>query len=94
MWFLVIGLILGGLKLAEGPVVGNWPWWLVLTPFGITVLWWIFADASGLTARRDQQRWLDRREKRRRENVAKLQPHASSGGARVQRHDPTVDDKR
>ena len=54
----------------------------------------LFADATGLTARREQQRWLNRRDKRRRETVEKLHtPHASDG-RRVQRHDPTVDDKR
>ena len=94
MWLLVIGLILVGLKLAEAPVVGSWPWWLVLAPFGATVLWWIFADATGLTARREQQRWLDRRDRRRKETLAKLQPHASADSRRVQRHDPTADDKR
>jgi small Trp-rich protein len=94
MWFLVIGLILVGLKLAEAPLVSGWPWWMVLLPFGATVLWWLFADATGLTARREQQRWLNRRDKRRRETVEKLHTPQASDGRRVQRHDPTVGDKR
>lgn len=93
MWLLVIGLILVGLKVAEvSPVVG-WPWWVVLLPFGATVLWWVFADATGLTARREQERWQDRRERRRRETVEKLRTPQAYDGKRVQRHDPTANDK-
>ena len=44
-----------------------------------------FADATGLTARREQQRWLNRRDKRRRETVEKLHTPQASDGRRVQR---------
>jgi len=92
MWLLVIGLILVGLKVAEVTAVANWSWLTVLSPFALTVVWWLIADATGLTARREQDRWLKRREKRRREAIQKLRP--GPDGKRVQRHDPTADDPR
>jgi small Trp-rich protein len=94
MWLLVIGLILVGLKVAEVSPVAGWPWWAVLLPFGATVLWWVIADSTGLTAKREQERWNAKREKRRLEAVAKLRTPQAHDGKRIQRHDPTVDDKR
>ena len=94
MWLLVIGLVLVVLKFAEAPVVGGWPWWLVLLPFAATILWWIFADMTGLTARRLQQRWDDKREKRRRDAIDNLHGRPAVGGGRVQSHDPNAEDRR
>ena len=52
MYFLCLGLILLPAKaLAWGPVA-SWPWWLVLAPFALAVLWWTWADATGYTQRR------------------------------------------
>ena len=94
MWLLGIGLVLVVLKLAEVEPVAGWAWWVLLLPFVATVAWWVFADVSGLTARREQQRSMERREKRRREAVGNLRPPKSPSGTRIQRHDPTSDDLR
>jgi small Trp-rich protein len=94
MWLLGIGLVLVVLKLAEIEPVAGWAWWVLLLPFAATVAWWVFADATGLTARREQQRWMERREKRRREAVGNLHPSKGASGTRIQRHDPTSDDRR
>lgn len=64
MYFLVLGLALLVLKYNElGPVAG-WAWWVVLSPFGLAVLWWAWADWSGLTkagiARREEKRRMAR----------------------------------
>lgn len=38
-----------------------WPWWGVLAPFGLAVLWWAWADSSGYT----KQRAIDKENKRK-----------------------------
>ena len=52
MAFLIVGILLLGMKLAEFGPVADWSWWVVLLPFGLAVAWWGFADSSGLTQRR------------------------------------------
>lgn len=94
MWFLVIGLIAVVLKLAEVSPVADWSWWVVGSPFAATALWWMFADSTGLTAKREQKRWMQRRDKRRQDNIDKLRTHKAGEGKRVQRHDPTGGDGR
>jgi small Trp-rich protein len=65
MAFLLLGLLLLGLKAAEIGPVATWSWWVVLAPFGLAVLWWGFADSTGLTQRRAiakmEKRKADRR---------------------------------
>ena len=52
MLFLGLGLVLVAMKyLFIGPV-GNWPWWGVLSPFALAVVWWTWADWSGYTKRK------------------------------------------
>jgi small Trp-rich protein len=94
MWFLVIGFILVGLKLAAVAPVAQWAWWWVLLPFGATVLWWFLSDRTGLTAKRQQQRWLERREKRRQQSLDGTRPQRAGHDRRVQREDPTRHDHR
>ena len=65
MAFVLIGLALLALKLAEiGPVV-DWPWYVVLAPFGLALLWWSFADSTGITQRRAIEK-MDKRKADRR----------------------------
>ena len=35
MYFVVLGVVLLGLKVAAVGPVGEWAWWLVLLPFGL-----------------------------------------------------------
>jgi small Trp-rich protein len=52
MYLLVLGCLLLFMKYMEvGPPV-EWPWWVVLTPFGLAVLWWWWADWTGYTKRK------------------------------------------
>lgn len=68
MLFVAIGVVLLLLKLlAIAPVV-EWSWLLVLAPFGLAVVWWAWADASGLTQRKAMDR-MDARKAARRENA-------------------------
>lgn len=56
MWMLLIALLLTVLRYLEvGPLAGLSWWWLLL-PYGLTVAWWSFADASGWTKRRAVER--------------------------------------
>ena len=64
MYFLLLGLGLLLLKYAEIGPVAAWSWWVVLAPFGLAVLWWAWADSSGLTKRRIAQREDERKRKR------------------------------
>ena len=51
MYFLLIGIVGVVLKFFESTPVAALSWWIVLTPFGMTILWWAWADASGYTKR-------------------------------------------
>lgn len=52
MLFLLTGIALLVLKYLEIGPVATWSWWLVLTPFGLAVAWWSWADASGYTKKK------------------------------------------
>jgi small Trp-rich protein len=72
MVFLVLGILLLALKLAElGPVAG-WPWWVVLLPFGLTVAWWGVSDKLGLTQRRAMKQMERKKADRRVRNLEAL----------------------
>jgi small Trp-rich protein len=72
MLFIVIGVLLIGLKLADiGPVV-DWSWWIVLAPFALAAVWWAYADASGLTKRREMDKLEEKKKERRRKALDAL----------------------
>ncbi len=60
MVFLLLGVVLLGLKAAELAPVVEWSWFVVLAPFPLALAWWLWSDMSGRTRRRamrsDQQR--------------------------------------
>ncbi len=65
MPMVIVGTLLLIAKLAEFGPFAHLSWWLVLAPFGIAVLWWEFADASGWTKRRVMDKMEERKVKRR-----------------------------
>ncbi len=69
MYLLGLGLVLLALKSFEIGPVTNWDWWFVLSPFGLAVLWWGWADWSGYTKKvamdKESVRRLERIEKNR-----------------------------
>lgn len=67
MYFLGIGIVLLLMKYLEVDPVVAWSWWLVLTPFGLAVVWWAWADASGYTRRKA----MERDDKRRQDRINK-----------------------
>ncbi len=61
MYFLILGIALLAMKYLEiGPVAG-WDWWYVLAPFALAAAWWIFADWSGYTRRRQEEKMEQRK---------------------------------
>ena len=64
MYFLGIGIVLLLMKYLEMGPVAAWSWLIVLTPFGLAVIWWAWADASGYTRRKAMQREEKRRQTR------------------------------
>ncbi|MCV2371282.1 TIGR04438 family Trp-rich protein [Roseateles oligotrophus] len=72
MWFVAIGVLTLLLKLLGVAPVADWNWLLVLAPFGAAVLWWAWADSSGLTRRKAMQRMEDRKAARREKNIVAM----------------------
>jgi small Trp-rich protein len=78
MLFVLLGLLLIGLNLADVGFIGRWNWeffgdlWKFCVPFVLAILWWIYSDVSGLNKRREMKRMEDRKEARRQENLQAL----------------------
>ncbi len=64
MVFLILGIALLGMKYLEFGPVATWDWWIVLLPFALAAAWWIFADWSGYTRRRQEDKMKQRKEDR------------------------------
>ena len=72
MAFLILGILLLAMKLAEFGPVGAWSWWLVLLPFGLATAWWAFSDSIGLTQRRAMDKMEQVKAERRNRNLQAL----------------------
>jgi small Trp-rich protein len=92
MLFVVFGLVLIGLNLADVGPFGRWNWevfgdlWKFCVPFALAILWWIYSDKSGLNKRREMHRMETRKEARRQENLQALGMDAQSRRRAQQRH--------
>ena len=78
MLFVIIGLVVIALNLANVGVFGTWNWevfgdlWKFFLPFGLAAVWWIWSDVSGLNKRREMARMEKKKDDRRKENLAAL----------------------
>ncbi|HRH89583.1 MAG TPA: TIGR04438 family Trp-rich protein [Rubrivivax sp.] len=72
MAFLILGILLLAMKMAELGPVAAWPWWAVLAPFALAVAWWAFADSIGLTQRRAMDKMEKTKAERRSRNLQAL----------------------
>ena len=72
MWFIVAGVLLIALKLAEFGPSAAWSWWIVLAPFGLAAAWWAYADATGLTKKREMDKLEEKKVERRRRSMEAL----------------------
>jgi len=66
MPFVIVGALLVAMKLADISPVNAWAWGWVAAPLGVALLWWWYADASGLNKRREMSRLEERKAERRR----------------------------
>lgn len=64
MYFLGIGIILLAMWYLEIGPVASWPWYVIAIPWGLAVLWWWWADATGYTKRKAMEREDARRQVR------------------------------
>ncbi|MCZ2407289.1 MAG: hypothetical protein BGO74_10860 [Burkholderiales bacterium 68-12] len=64
MYLLGLGILLALLKYLEIGPMAQWSWWVVLIPFGLTLLWWAWADATGYTKRKEMEK-VDKRKQDR-----------------------------
>jgi small Trp-rich protein len=64
MYLVGLGLIFMALKYLEIGMVATWDWWVVLSPFGLALAWWAWADATGYTKRKEMEA-MERRKKDR-----------------------------
>ena len=69
MYLVGLGLVFLTLKFMEIGPIAMWDWWIVLSPFGVAIAWWAWADTTGYTKRkameREDARRLDRIERNR-----------------------------
>jgi small Trp-rich protein len=72
MYLVVLGVLLIVMKMAEFGPVAEWSWWLVLSPFPVAIVWWVWADGSGYTKRKEVEKMDARIAKRREESLERL----------------------
>lgn len=78
MALVIVGVILMVLHfLGIGPMA-QWNWeitgdlWKFLLPFVLALVWWAYADGSGLTRKREMVKDQERKDERRRRNIAAM----------------------
>ncbi|MEP6740371.1 MAG: TIGR04438 family Trp-rich protein [Caldimonas sp.] len=78
MLFVLIGVALIILNVANVGIFGKWNWeilgdlWKFVLPFMFAVAWWIWSDLSGLNKRREMDRMEKKKSDRRKENLVSL----------------------
>lgn len=98
MAFVLIGTLLALLKYLAVDPVATLSWWWVLSPFALAIAWWSYADSTGLTAKRNLDRFDQRREKRRRQSLEAmgLDPNTRqrAGNAKAVQRESQREEKR
>lgn len=65
MYLVWIGLALVVLKLVDFKYIGEWPWWWVLTPLALALVWFEFFERRlGLDKKRAHDEYEATRQKR------------------------------
>ncbi|MEP7138656.1 MAG: TIGR04438 family Trp-rich protein [Caldimonas sp.] len=78
MLFVLIGIVVIGLNLANVGPFGAWNWeffgdlWKFCVPFAFALAWWVWSDMSGLNKRREMERMEKKKSDRRKENLVSL----------------------
>jgi small Trp-rich protein len=78
MFFVIVGVLIIITNLAGIGPFADWNWnftgdlWKFCVPFVFALLWWIWADKSGLDKRREIEKMEERKRNRRKENLTAL----------------------
>jgi small Trp-rich protein len=72
MYFVLLGLVMVGLRLAGLAPVAHWSWWVVLSPFAAAAIWWQLADKLGWTKQTAINRMADKQAERRTKAIEAL----------------------
>ena len=78
MFFVIVGVAFVALHFAGVAPFSAWTWaftgdlWKFVTPFLLALAWWAWADASGLTRRREMERDAKLKADRRARNISAL----------------------
>jgi small Trp-rich protein len=88
MPMVIVGVLLLAAWFFEIGPVGTWPWWVLPIPFGMAMVWWSFADNTGLTKKRAMQKMEDRKQQRRDQAMTALGLGTRRGGSAPPRKDP------
>ncbi len=78
MAFVLIGVLFVVLRLGGWVQFSKddfWAWIIVLAPFGLALLWWTYADATGLTQRKAMKAMDDKKAERREKAMEALGQH-------------------
>ena len=78
MWFIIVGVALIATNLMGVGPAAPWTWelsgdlWKFAAPFALAIIWWTWADVSGLNKRREMDKMEDKKRTRRKENLVSL----------------------
>jgi small Trp-rich protein len=67
MYFLGLGLVLLAMKYLEFGPVAAWSWLIVLSPFGMAMAWWAWADSTGYS----KKKIMEKENLRKKERIEK-----------------------
>jgi len=78
MFFIIVGVLVIATNLAGIGPAAAWNWdftgdlWKFTVPFLFAAAWWAWADTSGLNKRREIEKMEQKKDKRRKDNLAAL----------------------
>ena len=78
MFFIIIGVLLLALRIAGVSPMADWnlelfgDLWKLALPFILALVWWAWADGSGLTKRREMEKDEQRKTERRARSIDNL----------------------
>ena len=78
MYFVVIGVVVILMNLLGIGPPAAWTWNIggdlgkFCVPFGLALVWWVWADATGYNKRREMEKMERRRQARREQNLEAL----------------------
>lgn len=78
MFFVIVGTLIIASNLAGIGPFAEWTWeltgdlWKFCVPFMLALMWWTWADKSGLDKRREMEKMELRKQNRRRSNLVSL----------------------